>query len=359
MSGKAAAIRARREAMVVAAALSVAVLLAAFHRALPQLHALNFSTAGPGPSAALVLLLVGGWTIPLAAGGGAGRRPALLAATAGVALAASYLPHPLLATLAGLACFPLLAPGLAALAQGLGGRVGAGFAAGVLVHQALRSLVGGAPLAATPTGRLLGGVLAAASIGAWIAVLLRVQGPELPSRGLADGAPLLVAVLVEAAFLGSAEAPATWMGSSRLLVALGSAAGLALGGLAAANRWSPRGRGRWAWGLLLGLAALDLVLWGWAAGLSVGLVQLGLVLLVGGAATRRPTRSAVSVGLRTSAVQGLAVVLLVGLVWAGNWAFVPVGASVRGRAGPLLAALVLLPGLVALRPGAAARRWVE
>lgn len=340
------------EARILAGAVAVAVFLVAFHRAMPQLHALNFSTAGPGPSAALVLALVTGWTIPLAAGTGAGsgRRPAALAASAGGALALSFVPHAEVAVTAGLGAIVLLTPALAALATALGVRVGASLAAGVLLHQALRVGTAGAPLTATGLGRALALVLSLALVGSWGVLLARGWAPELPEAGLADGAPLLVAVLAEAVFLGSAGAVATWWAGSALPVAAASAAGLAAGGLAAAAGRVPGRGGTWAWAGVLVLAAGDLVLLGAIGGLAAAPAQAAVVLLAARAAgedagSRRSARAA---GGRVAAAQGAAVLLLMGVVWAGNWPFVPLGGPFRGRAGPLLAGLVVLPGLLAV-----------
>lgn len=347
------------EALVWAAAVSVAGLLVAFHRATPQLHALNFTTAGPGPSAGLVLALVTGWTLPLAAGDGerARRRPGLLAAAAGVALGVSFVPHAAMAVVAGLACFPLLTPALAALAEAQGPRVGVGLAAGALLHQGLRVGTGGAPLAATGVGRALAAALALALAGTWLALLARRRAPALPSRGLAGGAPLLVAVLAEAAFLASAEAPATWLGVPRFPVAAASAAGLAAGGLAVAADRAPGRRGAPAWAGVLVLSAADLVLLGATRGLAVAPAQAALVLLVAAGAGTGARRSARTAGGRVSAAQGAAVLLLLGVIWAGNWPFVPLGEPFRGQAGPLLAALLVLPGLLAVRWDAVTGRW--
>lgn len=337
------------ESQVLAGAVSVAALLVAFHRALPQLHALNFDTAGPGPTAGLAAVLVTGWTIPLAARNeGDGVRAAGLAAAAGLALGASLAPQAAVAVAAGLACFPLLTPGLAALAQADGPRAGAGLAAGVLLHQALRVGTGGAPLAATGLGRVLAALLALGLAGAWLGLLVQGWVPALPARGLADAAPLLLAVLAQAAFLGGAEAPATWGGSPRFPTAVASAAGLAAGGLAAAGGRVPTGRGRWAWAGLLALAVADLVWWDLSAGLAVAPAQASLVLLAAGGAAAGPRRSRAAAGGRTAGAQAVGVLLLVGIVWAGNWPFVPLGSLFQGQAGPLLAGLLVLPGLLAV-----------
>lgn len=361
---------------VVAAALIVAALLAAFHRALPQLYSLNFSTEGPGPTAALVVLLVSGWTIPLAArreaaergarteGGGAGARPGRggdgslpwrlsrtggLAAVGGLAVAASFLPSAPAAVVAGLAAFPLLTPPLVALVQDLGEATGTGLALGVLVHQALRAAGGGAPLAATGAGTVLALVLAASLPAAWAGLRLRGGAPRLPRRGIRSDPAVLLAVLVaEAAFLASADAPATWHDSSRLVVALASAAGLAAGGLLAGGGVGAAGRWPWAWAGIAALAAVDVAGPGLLAGLAVLPLQLALVLLVAASARPGPGWTARGVGVDAALAQGVAVALLLLLVWAGNWAFVPGGAAVRGQAALLLGLLLAWPGAAAL-----------
>lgn len=350
------------ETLQAAAALSVAGLLVAFHRAMPQLYALNFDTGGPGPTAALVVVLVSGWTVPLLValrGDGAGSWPGLLGVAGGLGLAASLIPHAGLAVAAGLAAFPLLTPGLVALSERLGPGIGVGLAGGVLLQQALRALTGGAPLPATPRGRILALGLAAALAWAWWSLRARGWDPSVPETGLAaDAAPLMAAVLAEAAFLGSPDAPAAWLGVPRLPVAVASAAGLAAG--AAAVTWGPTpgeaGQGFWA-GVVV-LAAADAAAWGLLQGLAVLPAQVGLVLVVAAAARREGNRTAGLVGVRVSVVQAVAVAALLGLVWAGNWAFVPGGTLARGRAPLLLALLLAWPAMAAVVTGARVRRWV-
>jgi hypothetical protein len=354
--------RVRSEARHLAGALAVAALLAAFHRALPQLHALNFSTEGPGPTAGLVALLVTGWTVPLAARLAGGEpRPRLvpaLAAGGGLALAASLVPHAATAVVAGLAAFPLLAVPLVALVEELGRGSGLVLAAGVLLHQALRVGSGGAALAATSGGRVLILALAAALVAAWLGLARRGWAPAAPGGPLrADAACVMAAILVEAAFLGSPDAPAAWLGASRLAVAGASAAGLAVGAaLAPIPRWrSPRMAGLAA-GVLV-LAAADLTHGLVLGGLAVLPAQAALVVVAAAGAAPQASRSPRAAGVRILVVQAGAALLLVALVWAGNWPFVPGGTLVRGRAPLLLAALVVWPAAALLRDPRGARWW--
>jgi hypothetical protein len=339
--------------------LSVAALVTAFHRAVPQIYALNFDTASPGPTASMVLLLVTAWTLPLARRGRlldpSTGRPGLTAAAGGAALAASLVPNAIVAVLAGLAVWPLLTPALAMLSQTLGRRVGIVLAGGVLLHQALRVGTGGAPLAGSTLGRALLLGLAGATAGAWLG--LRSAGPEAgTAEGLAWGlGPVWAALLAEAAFLGSAEAPAAWWGGSRLAVAVASAVGLAAAAVAVARGRAPTPRGTLLWAGLLAVAGADLAAGGLLGPGSVLLAQVALVLVVAGAAAAPTGRGRRPTAWGVAGAQVGAVVLVLGLAWAGNWAFVPAGDLFRGRAPAILALLLAWPAFVAAP--AAVERW--
>lgn len=340
--------------------LTVAALVAAFHRALPQVYALNFDTAGPGPTAGLVALLVTGWTLPLLRRGAdeeaARRRTAWAGVAGGAALAASLLPHAAWAAVAALAAFPLLTPGLVALVDDLGAEAATVLGGGVLLHQALRVATGGAPLAATGTGRVLLLGLAALVAGAWMGLRTHGDTPTLPTAGFrGDAAPFAAALIAEAAFLGSAEAPATWMGVPRFPVAAASAVGLAAGATAAARGRTPGPQGTTLWAGLLAVAAADVAVVGLLGPGAVLLAQAALLLLVAGTAAPDPRRGPRPATWSIVGAQAGAVALLVGLTWAGNWAFVPAGDLVRDRGPAILALLLAWPALVATPT--LARRW--
>lgn len=344
---------------LLAGILSVAVLMAAFHRAMPQVYALNFDTAGPGPTAALVVLLVTGWTLPLVRRNADEEtvrgRVAWAGVAGGAALAASLLPHAAWAAVAALAAFPLLTPGLVALADDLGPQAATVLGGGVLLHQALRVATGGAPLPATGTGRILTLGLAALAGGAWWGLQAEDPVPALPAEGLrSDAAPFAAALIAEAAFLGTAEAPATWLGAPRFPVALASALGLAAGAGAASLDRAPGPEGTAMWAGLLALAAADVAVVGLLGAGAVLLAQVALMMVVAGAAAPDPRRGPRPAAWGIVGSQAGAVALLLGIAWAGNWAFVPGGALFRDRAPALLALLLTWPALVAA-PGLAAR----
>lgn len=324
------------------AALVIALLLATLTYAVTRVFVLNFSTAGPNATALLSLLLVTGWTLPVAARLDPATRDRVALLLAGAGLAAALLGSPAVALVGAAAAGAALVSLLAADARALGERIGVAVGVGLLVVLAGRAALGAVAPFAGPAGRA--GLVAV--FGALLLATLGVRRRSAPTSldRLPRLAPLFAAPFLAALWLGYPTVAARWAGRPYLAAVALSAVGLLAGTGWVADRGAPARRGAAAWGTLLvgSLAAL-------LTGLEVAVVAClpGTAALVVLAATGGAgERSVTSAWRSVVGAQLAALVLVVGFVLAVNWAFVP-------GVGPLLhglepAFVLALGGLVAL-----------
>lgn len=327
---------------LVRAALAVALLLVTLTYAVTRVFVLNFSTAGPNATALLALLLVTGWTLPLAVRGDSPPPERLLVGVVAGGVAFALLGGPVLAlvgaALVGLTVTPLLAVD----AGRLDGRIGVAFGLGLLVVLAVRGATGAVSAYATPVG---GAALVALLLGL-AALTTRLDDDTPPVDALPRLAPTFVAVFLAALWLGFPTAVARWAGRPYLPTVALSALGLLAGCTWVASLGAPGRRGALAWGLLLvaGVARLLSVDGVPFVGLPLALAALVVLASTGGTGSERPRRTGVAV----SGAQLLALGLVVAFVFAVNWAFVPgVGPLFRGLESSIVLALAALVGATA------------
>lgn len=334
---------------LVRAAFAVALLLVTLTYAVTRVFVLNFSTAGPNATAALALLLVTGWTLPLAARADRWDRDSVLVGLAAGGVAASLLGDPIVALVGAALVGVALTPVLARDAARLGTRVGVAVGVGFLVVLGLRGLTGGVAAYATLVG---GAALVAVLVGLSGTTAVLVRDREAPAVGsLPRLAPLFAALFLAALWLGFPVVSARWAGRSYLASVALSAVGLLAGAGWVAAYAGPARRAAIAWGAVLvgSLAAL-------VSGVDVAVVALfpataALVVLAsaGGQGAISPRRAGLTVG----GTQLVGVLLVVTFVFAVNWAFVPVvGPAVRGLEPTVVVALGgLVAGTAALVQG--------
>ncbi|WP_255151735.1 endonuclease/exonuclease/phosphatase family protein [Halorarius halobius] len=324
------------------ASLSVALLLSTLTYAVTRVFVLNFSTAGPTPTALLAVALVTGWAVPVAARLPPATRRRAALVLAGGGLAVSLVGPPVVALVGAAAVGVALTPLLAADARALGDRVGVAVAVGLLVVLALRGLLGAVSPYATPEGWV--------ALVALFAALVAASGRGGESgRDLAPAprlAPLFVAVFLAALWLGYPTVSARWVDGSYLAAVALSAVGLLAGAGWVADRGAPDARETVGWGLgLVGSLAVLL------AGVTVAAVAPATAALVVLAATAgRGERSPGRAGLAVCVAQLAGLLCVAGFALAVNWAFVPgVGTLLRGLEPAFVLALgALLAGTAAL-----------
>ncbi|WP_256297346.1 endonuclease/exonuclease/phosphatase family protein [Haloarchaeobius salinus] len=343
LSGRSTTLR----ALVVAAV--VVVALAAFEQAVSRLYLLNFSTAGPNASAALAVLLVSAPVVGVAGRLGDRRRARFLAVGAlavPVLLAVALSGSPVVAAVAASAVGAVTLLLLVAVLVRHPTVVTPGAALGLLVVVLLRSLLDGASLSATTTGRVvLFGLALVVAVGG-LALVRRFD--TAASLG-ADVGPLALFLFVEAAFLGAPGVVATWGLTSPATATVAAAVGLALAGGVVALRGPPA---RVTVPVLAGgflLAVSDLLWVGLTAGAALGVAQacaVGLLARAVADARASPWR------WRPATVWQLsAVVLLFLFVSSLNWAYMPapLDSLTHGRSGLFLLVLcATVPAAVGL-----------
>ena len=331
----------------------VAVWLEAFQWTITRVFVLNFETAGPNATTLLVVLLVTGWTVPVAA-----RWPSACATGnwfglgvlgVGVSLAA----NPVVAALGGVAAVVGLTTVLVASLSDLRTRFAVGAGVGIALHAGLRAWLDTAPTYATATGQWVLAGLVAGAVGIWY---LLARDDARPSMDTVSTplAPLGVFLVVQASILGAFASLSTWALRPYWLTAglgiVGALAGAWLverplpgrdGPLPASGR-----RGATAWGFVL-VASLAASLWLDAAGTAfVVPAQASAVVLLGIGSRGDRTRRPLTAGGELAAGQFAAVLVLFLVVSAVNWAYVP--PPLTGLRGLTAALLVLLCALVPL-----------
>ncbi|MFC7229380.1 endonuclease/exonuclease/phosphatase family protein [Salinirubellus salinus] len=309
------------------ATLAVALLLVTLEYAVIRVFVLNFSTAGPNATALLALLLLTGWTLPVAARPaegepGGGLLVGLTAGGVALSLLGGAVLSLLGAALAGLALTPLLALDAARLR----GRTGVAFALGLLAVLALRGVAGATPAYATTVGRfgLLALLLALAAV---TTALGREADPE-PVESRTHLGPLVGAVFLAVLWLGAPVTPARWAGRPYLPAVAFAALGLLAGAawLETRGLLTPRAAGTWGLALLVSLATLLTGSVPAVVALAPALAALVVLAGTAGRGTTTPARA----GLGVLAVQFAGLLAVVGFAFAVNFAFVPGGAALRG-----------------------------
>jgi vancomycin resistance protein VanJ len=334
------------------AALLVVVWLVTFLQALTRIFVLNFSTAGPSASGLLALLLVTGWTVPVAAR--LADRPRAWHATVvlvGAGLLGSMAGDTVLALGSTVIALTAATPLLVSLVGQLRGRFALAAALGLVGHQALRAVLDTAPPYASPLGQGTLVALALAVLGGWWVASregLPGDGDGRDVLAAAGGATVVAFLFGQATFLGLAPRVALWTGRPYLLTLAAAVAGLLVGALLVARRGVPgRGPTVVAAAVLVGSLALLLTVAG--PGLAMLPAGAAAVLLV--ARGCRPGAAGIRrVGAGVVAVQLVGLGLVIGVVFAMNWAFAPAGSLFRDRAPPFLVLVgALLPAAVLAR----------
>jgi endonuclease/exonuclease/phosphatase family metal-dependent hydrolase len=341
---------------LVRATLAVALLLVTLEYAVTRVFVLNFSTAGPNPTALLAVLLLTGWTLPAVRRLDAGYRDSLLVGLTAGGIALSSLGGAVVsllgAALAGLALTPLLALDAARLR----GRTGVAFALGLLAVLALRGVAGATPAYATTVGRF--GLLALLVALVAVETSLVRQADPGPVDSFTHLAPLVGAVFLAVLWLGAPVTPARWAGRPYLPAVALAALGLLAGAAWLETRGVPTPRAAGTWGLAL-LASLAALLTGSVPAVVVLAPALAALVVLGGTAGRGTTTPA-RAGFGVLVVQFAGLLAVVGFVFAVNAAFVPGGAALRGAAPAFalgLGVVVAVAAVLAARgPATAAER---
>lgn len=364
---------AREPAAWAAAVLLGLLLLVGLQRAFALVFVLNFTVAGPGPTLALVALVVSG--LLYVAGVPWPHGPRLLHASVALATAGFLLSRTDAGLVAALGAFGFLLlslPAFLVLVARLRARFAWAAAAAVLLHQAARSGLDSAPLSASAAGQSVAVAAAVAWGVAWILATAREAGSLAGHRGAATDtrdawmhgrlAPWAPAVaytylFVQAFWLGSAAAVARWGPTPTLAVAWFGPLGLVAGaGLALAVRPDRLRAALASGGMLLAAALLvanvlaPLALFG----VQIAAAWLLVVGLLGRPAPRGRTGIRAAAG-RLAAVQTALVLLALLQASAANWAFMPfpLDALTRGL-GPVHLFLLLAVLVGVLRAGALA-----
>lgn len=334
------------------AALLVVVWLVTFLRALTRIFVLNFSTAGPNATGLLALLLVTGWTVPVAAR--LADRPRAWHATVVLAVAgllASVAGDTLFALVGAVAALTAATPLLLALVGRLHERFALAAALGLVVYQTLRAVLDTAPPYATTLGRVaLVGLALGVVAGWWVASREGLPTDDGGRGALATsgGATVVAFLFGQVTFLGLVPRVALWTGRSYRLTLAATVLGLLGGALLVARRGVP-GRGVTVAAVVALLGSLAVLLS--VAGPGVAMLPAGVAAVLLVARGSRPGTTGVRrVGTGVAGVQLAGLVLITGVVFAMNWAFVPGGSLFRGRA-PLVLLLLgaLLPVTVLAR----------
>lgn len=327
------------------AALLVVVWLVTFLRALTRIFVLNFSTAGPNATGLLALLLVTGWTVPVAAR--LADRPRAWHATVVLAVAGlltSVAGDTLFALVGAVAALTAATPLLLALVGELHERSALAAALGLVVYQTLRAVLDTAPPYATTLGRVaLVGLALGVVAGWWVASRegLPTDDGGRGALATAGGATVVAFLFGQVTFLGLVPRVALWTGRSYRLTLAATVLGLLGGALLVARRGVP-GRGVTVAAVVALLGSLAVLLS--VGGPGVAMLPAGVAAMLLVARGSRPgTTGVCRVGAGVAGVQLAGLVLITGVVSAMNWAFVPGGSLFQGRA-PLV--LLLLGGLL-------------
>ncbi len=343
-------------------ALLVAVWLEAFQWVVTRVFVLNFSTAGPNATVLLTLLLVTGWTVPVAARWSSACATGNWFGLAILGLGVSLAADPVLAALSGVAAVTGLTTVLVASLSDLRARFAVGAGTGIAVHAGVRVWLDTAPTYATSVGQWVLATLVAAAVGVWWLLAREDARPTLGEVSV-PLAPLGTFLVAQATVLGAFPSLSTWAprpyGLTAGLGIAGALAGALLverpgvlaGGrlVAAAGSEAPASgrRAAVAWGLLL-VVSLAALLWLDILGLPfVFVTQASAVALLGIGSRTGESRRPLAAGAELAAAQFVAVLVVFLAVSAANWAYLPAPLSglVRGRTA---AFLVLLGALVAL-----------
>lgn len=331
----------RSAAWALATTLATWLALLALQRVMSLVFVLNFSVEGPGPSLALVLMLVSAspYLVP------ALRRRFLGPWAVGAGLMAGALAvlvpaaPPVLALAASGLSLALVAAPLHVGQAALGPRSRHAIAAGVLLHLAFQALLGTLHVDADPMGIwLLAGVVLA------FAGALLLAPPARLGTPIWAPASLHAYLFIQAGFLGSAAAVASWNGAAPDAYF----AALALGVVAGAAIRSTTGLVPLF--LIQGFALIALLGFGglgWPS-LVAFTLQGATTALLGPRADATPGPPGPAVG-RAVIVQAVGAVLLLLHGLAPHWAFLPavLGDLAHGTAAWSLLALGLLPLIVA------------
>jgi endonuclease/exonuclease/phosphatase family metal-dependent hydrolase len=347
------------------AAVLVVVWLVAFLRALTRIFALNFSTAGPNATGLLALLLVTGWTIPVAAR--LAGRPRVWHATVLLVVAGllgSVAAETLVALTGALVSLTAATPLLVALVGRLQERFAFAAATGLVGYQLLRAVLDTAPPYATLLGRVALIVLGLAVVAGWWLGSregLPTGDGEHGTLAVPGGATAVAFLFAQVGFLGLAPRVALWSGRPYLLTLAAAVAGFVGGALLVARRGGP-GRAATVAASVVLVGSLAALLSVAGPGIAMLPAALATVLLVA-RGSRPGTTGPRRVGAAVAGVQVVGLVLVTGIVFAMNWAFVPGGWLLRGRApvvvlllGVLLSVIVLVRELRPDRADAAPAR---
>lgn len=334
------------------AALLVVVWLVTFLRALTRIFVLNFSTAGPNATGLLALLLVTGWTVPVAARLADRSRAwhaTVVLAVAG--LLGSAAGETLLALVGAVVALTAITPLLVALVGRLHERFALAAALGLVAHQALRAALDTAPPYATTLGLATLVALALAVLAGWVVPSregLPADGGGRDALAAPGGATAVAFLFGQVTFLGLVPRVALWTGRTYLLTLAATILGLVGGALLVARRGVP-GREVTAAAVVVLLGSLAVLLSVESPGVAMLPAGVAAVLLV--ARGSRPGTAGVrQVGAAVAGVQLASLMLITGVVFAMNWAFVPGGSLFRDRAPLVLLLLaVLLPVTVLAR----------
>lgn len=326
-------------ARTLAIALLVALWIEVLVRAFALLFLLNFSTEGPNATAVLALLLASGFLLALRGPSrwGPAMRRHLLIALAAAGLAVSMVGTARTALAGALVFLAASLPWLRTVASGRGRLLPMAAVLGVLLHQALRAGLDGAPLHAPGAGTVVLAVAAAA----WVVLSWRLAAPD-GRDGSPSGpamAPLVAFVWAQAAFVGSTQAVTAWVPAEAVPVVVFGGLGL-WAGASWGHRVPVQAAGL---AVLAGVAAL---LWTQSTWPAVFLAQAGLAACLAHGCHARIRHD----GAVTAAVQMVLTALVFLHVAAVNWAFVgflPTALTQGRSAAYLLLATMVLPILAA------------
>ena len=318
-------------ARVLLTAVLVLLYMEAFLWTTTRVFFLNFTTAGPNPTAVFFLFLVTGWSLAVVGFVGVDEKVLVGAlAVAVVGFAVSLSSSPVVAAVGGIVVVTAVTPVLVGLFAEPHRSV-TGFGIGILLAVGLRVVLDTASPYATVTGTVLLSVFYFLGITLTVFLVYRGESPDLRSHGVSP-VPLGVLLVVSASFFAYPHVVARWelrsYGLSVVAVVVGILAGL--GVVSAREEPSPAETVAWGVAFLASVGAF-LYIPHPVTTAGYGLAWACAVVLLSAGSRRVDYAGTGAVPL--SVFQLVSVLALFGVVSATNWAFMPAPLdSARGLA---------------------------
>lgn len=315
-------------------------------RFLTMIFVLNFSTAGPNVTLLLVLFLLTGLVEVILPSPHSVRTLSISISGATVMVVLSFIPIPIVATIATIFAMIFITPVLVNRIQLEKEQFTISVILAIIIQIIFRSWLDTASYYATIIGTIL--FLTWTSIGVLLWFIKIKHDPkliEISQTTFTGVSPVIGFLLIQLLILGFPNVVSTWFFRDYFLISLTGILGLSLGAFLIFERaeYILQNKLVLGWIVLFLLSIVDILWINLLPFVTYFTVQVSACVILYTGLSKNTIRSPKVVGLRMAAIQFLMVLILLLHVSAGNWAFMPSFLAItRGHA----ATTIFVAGLI-------------